>query len=409
MKPKARWQTFSAAPHRMLMFGGALQFVASIGYWLVELTGRYTAWWEPLQTSIPAVQAHAFLMIYGLFPFFIFGFLMTTYPRWMGTGEVRRSEYVRTFLLMITGSVLFHLGLYTSAGVLLLGVAVFGLGFLNGAMALWRVYRTARGRERRYERLLNIALGVGVLGIGLFAVGQATDRGELRVWSQGIGVWWFLAPVLATVSHRMLPFFTGCVPGTEPVGQPRFGLALLTGGVALHGLLELAGLWRWTWSVDLPVAAVAAYNLWNWGFARSFRARLLAMLHVSFAWLGLAFVLYGVRSLVWLFTGSDYLARAPLHALGIGFIAGMTFAMATRVTLGHSGRDLQADGLTWTLFWLLSVAAVLRVMGELPWSAMLGGIAATWLAAVVFAAAVLLWALRYGPIYLRPRADGRPG
>lgn len=404
-----RWQTFSAAPHRMLMFGGTLQLVAGIGYWLVELTGRYTGLWPPLATTIAAVHAHAYLMLYGLFPFFIFGFLMTTYPRWMGVAEVPRSRYVRTFLLMIAGNAVFYLGLFTAPWAALAGIAVAWLGFLSGVLALLAVYRSARGRDRHYETILNVALGAGALGMALFVAGQALGRFDLVAQSQWLGTWWFLTLVLVTVSHRMLPFFASNVPGTEPVHRPRGGLPLLAGGVVLHGLLVLAGLWQWTWVVDLPLAAVAGYHVWSWALPRSFRARLLAMLHVSFVWLVIALLLSGVRSLAWLATGTDLLARAPLHALGIGFMAGMTLSMATRVTLGHSGRALEVDGITWTLFWLVSVAAAFRVLGELPWGGTLVGVAPTWIAVVVLGLVAALWGLRYGPMYLRPRVDGKAG
>jgi len=404
-----RWRTFSAAPHRMLMFGGAVQFVASLAYWLVELTGRYTTWWAPLNTTIAGIHAHAFLMLYGLFPFFIFGFLMTTYPRWMGVAEVPRPRYVRTFLLMVAGVVAFYLGLFLSKTLLLVGLALLEIGFLSGATALWAVYRSARGRDRHYERLLNGALGAGAGGMALFGLGLAAQRGDWLIWAQHIGTWWFLAAVLVTVSHRMLPFFTRGVPNTEPVNQPRYGLPLLVAGVVLHGALELAGLGLWTWAVDLPLAAVAGYHLWQWGVARSFGVPLLAMLHVSFAWLAIALTLSGVRSLAWLTTGADYLARGPLHALGIGFVAGMTLGMATRVTLGHSGRALEADRFTWTLFWLIGAAAVLRVLGELSWGAGLAGVGATWLAAALLAAVAALWAGQYAPMYVRSRVDGRAG
>ena len=69
------WRTFSAAPHRMMFLAGAVQGLAVIAWWLTELIGRYTSAWVPPPWAIPAIWAHGFLMIYGFFPFFIFGFL----------------------------------------------------------------------------------------------------------------------------------------------------------------------------------------------------------------------------------------------------------------------------------------------------------------------------------------------
>ena len=67
-------------------------------------------------------------------------------------------------------------------------------------------------------------------------------------------------------------------------------------------------------------------------------------------WGGTAFALYGADSLLRLAGTSGTLGLAPVHALGIGFFAAMLLAMATRVSLGHSGRPLKADGLVWALF-----------------------------------------------------------
>jgi uncharacterized protein involved in response to NO len=84
----------------------------------------------------------------------------------------------------------------------------------------------------------------------------------------------------------------------------------------------------------------------------------------------------------------------------------MLIGMASRVSLGHSGRSLQADGLTWALFWLIQGVALLRMLPDLvpglpPSLITLAG--ALWLLAFG------LWTGKYAPMYWRPRADGKPG
>ena len=134
--------------------------------------------------------------------------------------------------------------------------------------------------------------------------------------------------------------------------------------------------------------------------------RLLAMLHIAFLWLGIAMTLYALQSLIVLATGADVLGRAPPHALGIGFFTGMIVAMASRVTLGHSGRTLHADRLTWLTLIGINVSALLRIAGELLPAA---GAWLNLLAGVVWLVALTAWAGHYVPIYLRPRLDGKPG
>jgi uncharacterized protein involved in response to NO len=137
--------------------------------------------------------------------------------------------------------------------------------------------------------------------------------------------------------------------------------------------------------------------------------RLLAVLHIAFLWLGIAMLLYGLQSLMLFITGNLVLGRAPLHALGIGFLASMVLAMASRVSLGHSGRPLVADNLTWYCFLGLGLATLLRMASELPFEGPATRQMLNIGAATVWLACTGLWVWRYTPFYLRPRKDGKEG
>jgi uncharacterized protein involved in response to NO len=129
------------------------------------------------------------------------------------------------------------------------------------------------------------------------------------------------------------------------------------------------------------------------------------MLHIGFLWLGIAWLLAGVQGLLHA-AGVETLGLAPLHAMAVGYFATMTLAMVSRVTLGHSGRPLVADALTWRLALGLHGVALLRVLSDvLPagQSLLLVAAGVGWL--VVF----LPWASRLVPIYLARRSDGRDG
>jgi uncharacterized protein involved in response to NO len=121
----------------------------------------------------------------------------------------------------------------------------------------------------------------------------------------------------------------------------------------------------------------------------------------------MSLALHAANSLLLLLTGSGLLGLAPLHALTLGFFASAVVGMVTRVTLGHSGRPLNADNATWLIFWGMQGVTVLRIAAEfvlLPGAASLSFLAALgWLA--VFGA----WYAKFAPAYLKPRPDGRPG
>ena len=72
------WQIFTSAPHRVFFFWGGVQSLLTLTWWMADLAGRYGGFYAPISWTISPIDAHAFLMIYGFFPFFIFGFLMKT-------------------------------------------------------------------------------------------------------------------------------------------------------------------------------------------------------------------------------------------------------------------------------------------------------------------------------------------
>lgn len=401
------WSSLTAAPHRLMFFGGVCQFIAVFAFWTVELAGRQFGWWASMPTAIPATWAHAFLAVYAMFLFFIFGFLMTTYPRWMAAAELPRTCYVQTALLLAAGVLLFYAGLAAGRALLGVGVLLLLAGWARGFAGLLAVYRSAPKANRYYERWLNLAHIAGWSGAALFFAFLVVPDVRLLQWSLRVGLWLFLVPLFVTVAHRMLPFFSQNVIRQYRRIQPKWSLPVLWAGLAVHALLEGLGLIGWTWLVDLPLAGVVLWHSHAWQLRRSFGVRLLAVLHVAFAMLGVSLAAFALRSIWLMLTGSDRLGLAPQHLLAVGFLGAMVVAMATRVTLGHSGRQLAMDAYDWACFWCMIAAALLRALAEL---APLGAAGLLSLAAALaWLLGTLAWGARLLPIYLGPRSDGKPG
>ena len=403
------WNTFTAAPHRMMMFGGTLQLVLAMLYWTAALAARHSGYDLALETILPGKWLHGYLMLYGVFPYFIFGFLMTTYPRWMTGPLVERPRYIAAFLCLASGSLLVYGGVFTHAALLGLGVLIQACGWGIGILELYRVFRTASNPLKTHERYLNMYLLLGGLGMLSYAAGVLLHAPLAMRIALTLGLWGFVLPAMITVAHRMLPFFSSNVIQPYTLYSPAWMLPALPLLFTGHVLCEVAELWQWRFLFDLPLAGIGLLLSWHWGFVRSFQARLLAILHLAFLWFGVGMALYAVESLLLLGGSGISLGRAPLHALGIGLIAGMTLAMASRVSLGHSGRALVADGLVWVCCWGVHLTALLRVLGDLPATSDLLSIPTNLWAAMFWLTSVVPWAARFAPIYLRSRVDGRPG
>jgi uncharacterized protein involved in response to NO len=227
-------------------------------------------------------------------------------------------------------------------------------------------------------------------------------------WSAGFAGAWilarqlaffcFLLPVFLTVCHRMLPFFSSSVIKPYTTWRPFWLLWIWLAGcsvVAFAGTLGMA----MVEAVSATLLSISfAFTSWRWGLLASFKNRLLAMLHLSFAWLTIFFALYAASAF-----GAP-LGSAAFHALGLGFMATMLVAFVTRVSYGHSGRKLEAGTTLWVLYLCLHAAALLRVAAsvfQLP--ALMPVSATVWL--VLFGC----WGAMMLPIYLKARQDGQPG
>ncbi|MCC7090870.1 MAG: NnrS family protein [Nitrosomonas sp.] len=400
------WDHMSAAPHRSLFLAGALQGVLTVMWWVFDLTGRYGIAGTMTNWSVPPTWAHAFLMIYGFFPFFIFGFLFTTYPNWMNGDKVRPREYVMTCVAMAAGVALFYAGLLTHKAISIAGVELMLAGWSVAVYVLFRILLTTPAQDKRHARVISVALLMGWLGVAAYLVWLVTDSPAVLNFARHAGIWFFLLPIVLTVSHRMIPFFSSRVLDNYEMVRPFWMLWLMLAGIAVHGSLQWLELPGYLWIVDLPLAACAGYLSYRWGFQRSFQVSLLAVLHVSFAWLGVAMALYGLQSLIYFASGTLLLGLAPLHAIGIGFFSGMILAMASRVTIGHSGRPLELDRFTWLLFLGFQAPAVLRILADIvPAGAPLFYVTA----GLVWLAYFGLWAGKFAPIYWRARVDGKAG
>jgi uncharacterized protein involved in response to NO len=276
---------------------------------------------------------------------------------------------------------------------------VYAIAWSWLAYLFFRLIRSSKAEDKMHASLVLLALVVGASAVVAFALhGPAA-----HVYVKGAGLWGFLLPVFVTVCHRMIPFFTANVVPFVTAFRPGWLLAAMVGAPVAHGVLDGAGLAAWTWLVDLPAAALMLWLTVRWGLAQSLANRLLAMLHLGFVWYGIGFLLAGAHSLL-VAAGGAGMPLASLHALAIGFASSLLMAMVTRVTCGHSGATLAADALTWRLFALLQLTAIVRVVVET-----FPGRSGLAVAGLLWAAAFVPWCFKYAPVYWRPRADGRPG
>ena len=369
---------------RPFYFVGALFAVIAIGLWLAQFSG----WMAPLPGG---VGWHAHEMLFGFAGAVVVGFLMTAGKVWTGLATPTGKPLAALALLWLAGRVVMVLEPHPLS-------AAIDVAFLLIAGALFaRLLVRARSRRNYGIATLVVALALANVGFHLARLDLvATD--PMR-WLQLALV--LIVLIETVVAGRIVPMFTAsALPGVRQWRNARFDLAcIIATGLALAAWIVTDG----------PVVALATALAGLMQLARSVgwnpwasrRNPLLWILHLAHLWIALGLLLAAAGAL------DQVPHSAATHALSIGSMGGLIIGMITRTALGHTGRPLVAGRIETASYVLVQLAVVARVGALVALPALV--LPAIHLAAMAWMLAFTLYLLRYAPILMLARADGRPG
>lgn len=422
-----QWRRLVAAPHRISFWAAGLVMGFSALWWGVALAAKAAG--LVLPWAVESTVAHALLMGFGFLPLFAVGFLFSAGPRWLGLAPVPARLLGLPVTLVLAGWALALAGFHASRPVAALGLAVaaVGLALCTGLFGLL-VLESRQGdaaRDLDHAVLSLVGSGLTVLALWAAAVLLALGRDEAVRAVAAAALWAGPGLVLAAVAHSALPQLAAPAPVAGADRRPRVLLGLLAVLMALQAVFGMAEALVGGWpdavaaglraALELPAGAALLALTLRAGLMQAVgrrpEARLPAMLHLGFAWLGVAFTLAGVSHALIAgtvsATGSALsLGVAPLHAFTMGFFGSLLLALATQVARSQSGRAVVADNWVWMMFWALEAAVAARVAAAL-WPA--AGTPLTLLAAQLWLAAMGAWVFRHLPWFGRPRPDGGMG
>jgi uncharacterized protein involved in response to NO len=371
---------------RPFFFFGALYAGIAILAWLPMFYGELA-----LPTSFAPRDWHIHEMLYGYVPAIMTGFLLTAIPNWTGRLPLQGAP----LLILVTTWVAGRVAVSASGLIGWLPAATIDSAFLILVAA-------AAAREiiaGRNWRNLRIVLVVAVLAAGNIAFHVEAHFTGLAEYSLRLGIAAVIT-LLILVGGRIIPSFTNNWlvrqgPGRLPTPFNRFDAIAIAVGVL--------GLLLWVTLPDGPLTAALLFlaatvhtiRLSRWAGERTWRERLLLVLHVGYAFVPLGFALIGLAAL------HLVLASAGMHALMVGAAGTMTLAVMSRASLGHAGRPLTASWPTQLIYAAVLVAAMARICAALePGS----GAPLLHVAAAAWAAAFLGFATVYAPVLWRPKA-----
>lgn len=348
---------------------------------------------QPAQLSVPALWWHVHEMLFGFAMAIVAGFVLTAVQNWTGINGTKKGMLALVFGLWLAPRILF----WTPAPLWLVS-SIEGLFFALLAYEIGSRVVKAKG----WKNLFFVPLFILAL-IANFA-SYATIKGmppfpSSAVWQAMI--WWFIL-LLSVMGGRVIPFFTARRFQFEKP-QPMVWLDYV-GNLPLVLLFILSFFPMAQGELSQPLMLIAAIahsiRIYRWKPWKTVSEPLVWSLHLAYACIPLTLWVRGL-------TDQPFIEHNMLHLFAIGALAGLILAMISRVTLGHTGRNIY-EGPSMTLaFIALFIAAILRSFGValMPEHMMLFiNISATlW----VFSFAMFVG--KYGLMLMKPREDGRPG
>jgi uncharacterized protein involved in response to NO len=404
--PTTRTALFALGFRPFFIAAPAFAATAMVG-WLLCLAGV----WSPGTGSFAASGWHAHEMIFGYAMAVVAGFLLTATRNWTGRETPSGGR-----LMALVG--LWAAGRVAMAGVLSLpsaAIALIALLFpVSLLAALARVVIGARSR-RNYGILLILTL-LTLLQAGWHAAQLSGDPNAAR--GALAGAVHLIVLLHVVIGGRVIPMFTNNALVSRGIG----GLPDLSGQTFSPFRLARAGLVASVsvaMMAPLAAAGVTALNgvlataagvagvihvvrMRGWRTLAAMRLPMVAVLHAGHLW-----IVAGYLLLAWFAAHQTAWASASTHAFTVGVFGTMTVGMMARVSLGHTGRPIEADRVIVASFVAMAVAAVVRVSAAALFPAELW--ATRTVPGVLFAASALLLLWRLAPILMAPRADGRPG
>lgn len=346
-KLKRRYKAVLTKPHQPFFILGTA----------VALYGVLIAW--PILNGYISADLrlmHAFNMALLMPTSLFLGFLMTVLYRFLLVMPFLQKEYMNVFWYLLAGALCAQVGFLFFPIFTVVG---FSLVFISQALALkmfFAAYKKSNVEERHDPFWILVSFCFGAISSILFILSLLFE--SLQTIAVNIALYAFATGTVFAVAQKMVPnFFTlyyGVIqPKKEKAVMPVIIASLFA--IAVFKSLSMAAP---TLIADIFGAAASMYFLWKNRFIFRVFPSILWILQIGMVWFTLGFV-GGIAESI---TKSVLL---QVHIFGAGFISTMAIGFGSRVALGHSGRKIEADKLTTTIFITFSIVVLIRLFATI--------------------------------------------
>lgn len=371
---------FFSQPHQPFFLLAFINAIISMILFMFAFKGSLSL------TLLPS-SFHAYALIFLLFTPAFLAFVFTTYPRFSSTPPIEKELYLKIFSLFVIGSTLLILGALSNEIIYITGMLTNLAAHLWAVKILETINSTTKIEEKHDINWILIAMIMGVVSHMLFITGHLFWL-PLEKFSIQTAIYLYLFLLAFSVAQRMVPFFSHSM-----VEKNQYLLKTVTMLLALHVVFETL-LNHSSFVVDFLLALIIGKELLRWKLPFPNPNPLLWILHLSLYWIPIAFLFGSMSNLISFIDGTFFLFL-DIHILLLGFVFTILIGFGTRVTLGHSGNMMMADGLTIFIFNLTQVVVLMRLLTSMAtawgWNFMILFDISISLWLLVF----ILWAIRF--------------
>lgn len=374
--------------YKPFFFFGSLYSGFSVVLWLPLFYGELE-----LASEFAVVDWHIHEMFFGFLAAVITGFLFTAVPNWTGRMPIQGWPLLTLVLIWVAGriSVTFstHIGWAITMGIDLLFIASVLVALANEIIS-------GKNWQNLKVLLPLVLLLVANAGFHLEVHYSGVSDVSRRLAMAAVIL------LIMIIGGRIIPSFTRNWlvrenPGRLPITFRRFDMLTIAFSAVALAVWIIFNTGEIPAFLMVSAAVLQVIRLLRWAGDRTLKEPLVTVLHVSYLFIPIGFLLIAFHG----FFPEFVTSLAGVHALGTGAVGAMTLSVMIRATLGHSGKVLTSGFMTKAILTSVFLAAVFRIIAEFDES---NFDLLLYFSAVAWFFAFTGFGLSFAPLFLKKRS-----
>ncbi len=299
--------------------------------------------------EITPTNFHSISLIFLVFTPAFLGFLFTTFPRFLSTEVISKTNYLIVYILFLLSTILNIYGAFTTELVYKGSLFLILISLVYSFKILYSLHKssTIPDKHDTFYILTGFVFGIASIFVLLNNINHTLGI--------NLAIYNFLFVVSFSVAQRMIPFFSHVMVDRNDNFLKYIVILLL-----VHTILETYSL-NYSFLVDFIIFVLIAKEIYRYRLPFPNENAMISILHIALFWIPISFFISSITKALSLFNNNFFLAL-DIHTLVLGFLFTVLIGFGTRVTIGHSGNMMVATPYIKFLFLFTQVVVLSRII-----------------------------------------------